>query len=178
MKKRRKFERWLVVAIIVLLVSTLGFIGSRWMKMDQRVIVVADLGLESAQQLYRVRLDAMFHELGTDLREECAAVQELDSLTPTDHIKRWRPLMNSQWPILAVRLADERGNEIGLVRNGLDFQLHLTDEGSNGGSVIQGQVANNAQSGRIDSVWISDLDYDPRDQPWFSKALEDARNEP
>ena len=86
MKKRRKFERWLVVAIIVLLVSTLGFIGSRWMKMDQRVIVVADLGLESAQQLYRVRLDAMFHELGTDLREECAAVQELDSLTPTDHI--------------------------------------------------------------------------------------------
>ena len=129
-------------------------------------------------RLYRVRLDAMFHELGTDLREECAAVQELDSLTPTDHIKRWRPLMNSQWPILAVRLADERGNEIGLVRNGLDFQLHLTDEGSNGGSVIQGQVANNAQSGRIDSVWISDLDYDPRDQPWFSKALEDARNEP
>lgn len=178
MKKRRKFERLLVVAIIVLLVATFGFIASRWLKMYEREVATADLGLERAQQLFRVRLDAMFHELGTDLREECAAVDELDPLTPTELIKRWRPLMNSQWPILSVRLADERGSEIALVRNGKDFQLHLTAEGSNRGAVIQGQVANDARSGRIDSVWISDMVYDPRDEPWFSKALEDARNEP
>ncbi|MFZ1333276.1 MAG: histidine kinase dimerization/phosphoacceptor domain -containing protein [Flavobacteriales bacterium] len=178
MKKRRRFERFLVVAIIVLLVSTFGFILSRWMKMEKRAVATADLGLERAQQLYRVRLDALFHELGEDLREECAAVQEMDSTTSTDLLKRWRPLMNSHWPILTVRLADERGSETALIRKGMDYQLYLTAEGSNGGSVIQGQVTNEARMGRIDSVWISDLDYDPRDQPWFSKALEDARNEP
>lgn len=178
MKKRRKFDRLLLVATIVLLVATFGFIASRYAKLQKREITTADLGLERAQQLFRVRLDAMFRELGTDLHEECAAIQEFDSLTPTDLIKRWRPLMTSHWPILAVRLADERGSETALVRDGINFQLHLTAEGSDKGPVILGNVANDASTGRIDSVWISDLDYDPRDHSWFSKALEESHNEP
>ncbi|MCB0763337.1 MAG: sensor histidine kinase, partial [Flavobacteriales bacterium] len=175
---RRNIDRWLVIGVAVLITCAMGFLSVHAWNMGQRRVDAADAELERVQQMLRMRLDGLVHELVEDLLAEAEAVQEVDSLRPSELVLRWRPLLMSHWPIMAVRLGDEQGNEVAFERTAQDFRMMLTSEGSKHGPVIMAQVPTDPTHGALDGLWISDEVNDPREQGWFSKALEEARNEP
>lgn len=178
MSSTRHTDRWLFVGIIAVMLAATGFIVWSTMRLQDRRYDLAEVALDRTQQMLRVRLDGLFHELAEDLREEASAVQERDSVHTNELLERWRPLLRAHWPVQSIRLADEQGNETALFRDGDGLRLMITSEGSKNGSAIMMRVPARAGGPGPDSVWISDVDNDPRKLVWFGKALEDVRDEP
>ena len=103
----------LFVAIGCTLALSVGAIIWGALKVNQRRHDLAELALQSVQQLVRLRLDGFTHELAEDIREESAAVDQPDSVLL---FTRWFPLLDTHWPIMTIRLADEYGNELAVSR--------------------------------------------------------------
>jgi two-component sensor histidine kinase len=177
MTDRRTTDRWLAAGVVAVLLLCLAFIVASALTLRDRQRELAEMSLERTQQMLRLRIDGMFHELAEDLREEAAALEstryETDAL-----VDRWKPLMDSHWPIMTIRLADEKGNEIEYARNDEDRYVRLTWEGSK----EKGPAHFDPFNGDSISVPISDTTagtiYDPRQRIWFGKALENTFDEP
>ncbi|HPF90044.1 MAG TPA: sensor histidine kinase [Flavobacteriales bacterium] len=144
-------------------------------KLMQRRYALSELALQNAQQLVRVRLDALTRELVEDLREEAAAIGVPDTVLLRE---RWFPLMDSHWQITAIRLADEYGNELAVIRTDSAFIVSRTAHGSKEGPPILMAYALAPDHRVTSGPWLQRGDNDPRERVWFSKALEDIRNEP
>jgi two-component sensor histidine kinase len=162
LKERTNTDRWLLVGVLSALTGMLVLVASAFIQLKDfdRRIVDRDLG--TTQQLLRYRLDRLVNELSTDLAEEAAAIAMMDTIHTDALFARWRPLLAAQWPIVALRLADERGNETALLRGPDSLTVSVVTSGN-------GHTANGAVAGNR---------YDPRKQAWFSKALEEARGQP
>lgn len=165
MRQRTNTDRLLLVGILAVLGSMLGVVASGFIELaafDRRIV---DRELEHTQQLLRYRLDRLIGELSTDLVEEANAIELMDSVHTPDLLTRWRPVFAAQWAITAIRLADERGHEIALLRTADTLLLRETMPGT--------------RDRRTSTVTDTAAQrYDPRKQSWFSKALEEARGQP
>ena len=178
MTDRKPIDRVLRIALVLFVAMAVGFLVRHVVLLHQREQEITKLALQRTQQMLQLRLDAMFHEWSEDLQEEAAAVEAADSATALKSWQRWIPLIDSHWAILSVRLADERGNETAIYRNDTLLDLVTTTEGSKNGVPIAVRVDH---SGSLDTVhvpWTSHQGYDPRERIWFSKALENDREEP
>ena len=175
MSTSRRSEWWLILAIggVLLVMISALILGS--LRLAQRRYALSELALQNAQQLVRVRLDALTREIAEDLREEAAAAGLPDTVLLR---QRWFPLMDSHWQITAIRLADEFGNETALLRTDSAFILSSTANGSKEGPPIRMAYSLEPGHQALSGPWLHDRDIDPREQVWFSKALEDIRNEP
>jgi len=162
--------------ISIVLVLLFGFIFVFWSfgYLKGRGSDLSDLALQRTQQMLQLRLDGFFHEVEEDLREEAAAAVVPDSQLVVD---RWLPLLHTHWPITAINLADERGNETSLLRSDSTFLLMRTISGSKDAPPTMMRLSGKRGSPWI-GPWYGEQDNDPRQRVWFSKALEDARNEP
>ncbi|TXI79449.1 MAG: sensor histidine kinase [Flavobacteriales bacterium] len=163
------------VYIACVLALAAGAIIWGFRKVEQRRMELSELALMNVQQMVQVRLDCFFKELVEDLREEAAAVDLPDSALLYE---RWFPLLDSHWPIVAIRLADETGNELAMLRNGTEYILSRVATGSKDGPPIRVAYAGERGHPMTRGPWLHDQDHDPRERVWFSKALEDTRNEP
>lgn len=167
--------RWLFYTIVGVLLLAMGSLIWSAVKLRQRQKDLSELALQRTQQILQVRLDGLFHELEEDLLEEAAAV-EMDETSMVS--SRWLPLLRTHWPIMAIRLADENGNEIALAREDSTFLLSRTAKGSKEGPPILMRYNGGSKAVPIKGPWLGTSDNDPRERVWFSKALEDTRNEP
>jgi len=175
MSSRERSGGALFYAIVGVLLLTASFLIWSSFYLRQRRFDLSELSLQRTQQLLHVRLDGVFHELAEDLREEAAALQVTDS----NVVKaRWIPLLRTHWPITGIRLADEYGNEIALLREDTTFLVMRTAIGSKDGPPILVRYNNRPNAIPVKGPWLSDIDNDPRERVWFSKALEDSRDEP
>ena len=165
-----------VLFISIVLVVLLGFlfVFLSFKYLNERSYDQSDLALQRTQQMLQLRLDGFFHEVEEDLREEAAAAAAPDSQLVAD---RWLPLLHSHWPITAIKLADERGNETALLRSDSTYLLMRTINGSKDTLPTMMRLSGKRGSPWI-GPWYREQDYDPRQRVWFGKALEDARNEP
>lgn len=175
MSSRERSGGALFYAIIAVLVLEAGFLIWTAFYLRQRRFDLSELALLRTQQLLHVRLDGVFHELAEDLREEAAALQVNDSDVVTT---RWMPLLRTHWPIMSIRLADENGNEIALLREDSSFLEMRTAIGSKDGPPILMRHGSTPGAAPITGPWLGDTDNDPRNRVWFSKVLEDTRGEP
>ncbi len=175
MSSRERSGGALLYTIIGVLLLEAGFLIWSAFYLRQRRFDLSELALQRTQQLLHVRLDGVFHELAEDLREEAAALQVNDSDVVT---ARWIPLLRTHWPIMSIRLADEHGNEIALIREDSAFLLMRTAVGSKDGPPILMRYGRTPTTAPIKGPWLSETDNDPRERVWFSKALEDSRDEP
>lgn len=165
----------LFVAIGCALALSVGAIIWGALKVDQRRHDLAELALQSVQQLVRLRLDGFTHELAEDIREESAAVDQPDSVLL---FTRWFPLLDTHWPIMTIRLADEYGNELAVSRRDTVYLVSRIAEGSKDGPPIRMAFSPGPSHAVVKGPWLHERDNDPRERLWFSKALEDTRGEP
>lgn len=176
MMERRAIDRILpwVLALLVVGSALLLTFHSLWL--NQREKDLESLALMRAHQMVNIRFEAAFHEWDEDLLEEAEAVRIVRDTSQL--LARWRTLVNSHWSILSIRLADERGDELGLYRYDTTLQVVRTMDGSKDTVPLAAELID----GRIDSVWhpwlVEPSRYDPRERIWFSKALENDRDVP
>lgn len=175
MTMNERAGRWLFASIAGLLVTCVLLLIWASFYQTQRRLDLSELALQRTQQLLHIRLDGFFHELAEDLREEAAAVDQGDSAVI---FGRWFPLLDTHWPILAIRLADENGNEIAVVREDSTYRVMRTAEGSKDGPPILMRYATDGTRAVVAGPWLRETDHDPREQLWFSKALEETQGEP
>ncbi|MBK6552279.1 MAG: hypothetical protein IPG11_18035 [Flavobacteriales bacterium] len=81
--------------------------------MQERKSALGEMALLRTQQLVQLRLNGLFSEMAEDIREEAAAIEISDSTVVFD---RWYPLLRTHWPILSIKLANEVGDELALIR--------------------------------------------------------------
>jgi two-component sensor histidine kinase len=167
--------RTLTLAIAALVLATFGFIGWSAYALRERRMEMGGLSLKRTQQILHVRLDGMFNEFREDLREEAAALHQPDSLLV---VGRWLPLLATHWPIMAIRLADEQGNESALIREDSTYLYQRTAAGSKDGPPIMLRYSGRPGAPPVEGPWLGSDDEDPRERVWFSKALESSRDEP
>ncbi len=177
MKDGRRTDRWLTASVALVLLASLAFLLVSGYRLNKRQLDLSETSLERTQQMFRSRLDAMFHEIGEDLREEAAVLEDSVQHEPWRMVERWRPLLDSHWAIMAIRAADEHGNELEYSRHGDDRKVIITHEGSKERSplVLDPQTQDTLESAMLERF---DPVYDPRQRIWFSKALENTRDEP
>ncbi len=178
MTERKAIDHLLRIALVLFIVVAVGFLVRHVVVLHQREQEITKLALQRTQQMLQLRLDAMFHEWSEDLREEAAAVEAADSATALRSWQRWIPLIDSHWAILSVRLADERGNETAIYRNDTVLELVITNEGSKNGGPLATRVDQRGVLDKVQVPWTAFKGYDPRERIWFSKALENDREEP
>lgn len=175
MSPSKRSDRTLYASITgVLLVAVIALIWAST-RQETRRRELSEASMLRAQGVLHIRLDGFFHELVEDLREEAAAVDLPDSSRLAE---RWFPLLDTHWPILAIRLADEFGNEFALLRDSDAYVVSRTFEGSKDGPPIRMTYSTDRGHAVQRGPWIATEDYDPRERVWFSKALEDTRDEP
>lgn len=174
--ERKPIDRllpWLLFGLVAGC-SLLLVLYSWWLEKRDRDL--EGLALMRAHQMVNVRLEAAFHEWDEDLLEEAQAVRETRDTMLL--LSRWRTLLTSHWSVLSVRLADERGNELGLYRADTLIHVVLTHEGSKDTVPLFTRLL----SDHTDSLWqpwdSESSSYDPRERIWFSKALESDRDAP
>jgi two-component sensor histidine kinase len=175
----RRIDRYITLGIVAVLVLAVAYIIHSTNELRSRQLDLSEVTLERTQQMFRLRLDGLFHEIAGDLRGEAAALQDttqFNEIWPL--VARWRPLMTSHWAIMAVRLADEHGNEFEYARNDGDGTVMITTAGSKEVPplVYDATTRQPLDPGMMHE--IVDPGYDPRQRIWFSKALENTRDEP
>ncbi|MBK6370629.1 MAG: hypothetical protein IPF64_12635 [Flavobacteriales bacterium] len=83
-------------------------------------------GVVAYAALVQLRLNGLFSEMAEDIREEAAAIEISDSTVVFD---RWYPLLRTHWPILSIKLANEVGDELALIREDSTFLVTRTAAG-------------------------------------------------
>lgn len=176
MSARRLSDNGLFTAVMAVILLGVGFIIWSFMRMQDRQLELSEQGLVRKQQLLHARLDGMFSEWSEDLREEAAAAARVDSASQLT--TRWLSLLASHWSIASIRLADELGNETAVYRDDDVLHLVVTREGSKFERTWTARLNADGIPDGAPRPWKAIPDYDPRERIWFSKALEDSRDEP
>lgn len=174
----RNTDRIISIGVASLLLLAVLFIVLSAVSLRKRQLDLSQVSLERTQEMLRLRLDAMFQEISDDLREEVAYLRG-SSLSDVWRLEeRWKPLMDSHWAILAIRMADENGNEISYERHGDELVLIVSIDSINAAVpvVLDPKVRDTLI---VDTTALfSDRVADPRQRIWFGKALENTRDEP
>lgn len=161
-----------VIAMAMVLVIS-GLVGA-----DQRSQALGTLTLDRVMDTQRSRLETVLGTYEWDLREEAAYVAGADTLNDAQLVARWRPLLEGHYAIIAVGLADEHGDERALVRGDSAWIFSsLADGPDNGPALETAWPMRKGGSGRP-VVHIADQLNDPRQEVWFSQALEDRHGDP
>ncbi len=180
MSADRRTDTWISLAVGLTLLLAILLIVVSFFRFQARHTELASLTLERTQQMLRLRLDGMFHELGEDLREEAAALERSPDPELSLLIDRWRPLMRSHWSVMAIRLADEHGGMIEYIRDGDDLKLVIApaDTLSRDAPIMKDTTTIAPVLSPDPSISYRDMHLDPRQEIWFGKALENTRGEP
>lgn len=169
----KRSDRLLVAATAALMLVAVLVCVWGLMRLDTKKQKIAERSLETAQQLMRVRISGMIYEVEKQLRQEAASLM-VGSGREDDaqRLRRWETLLGSHWLISKVVLSDEHGNETALLRTSEGPRLRATEAGVRVNSPLLPGYVQLADDGS------DTLDSDPRTELWYSKALEDVRNEP
>jgi two-component sensor histidine kinase len=175
MSARDGSGRLLLVSIGGVLLLSVAFLIWSSFYLKQRRFELNELALRRTQQVLHIRLDGMFSEIADEIREEATASRSRDSTLVRS---RWMPLMATHWQITSIRLANEYGDEVALIREDSTFLSVTTHVDTTHGpaSVVRLNAYGDTLAVEADTAEIDG--YDPRQRIWFSQALEDARDEP
>ncbi|MCB0791749.1 MAG: sensor histidine kinase [Flavobacteriales bacterium] len=175
--RNRAFSWPYITSAAVLL---LGLVWIAWgiVRMGQRDQDLAEVALTRTIAVVRGDVQEAFGQVNKDLQLEGAFVAAHDSLSRDVLLERWNALFASRWPISAIRLADEQGNELAMIRDGGGTILRETSKGSEFGPPLVIHLPDDQPLDSATEVVIGDSMVDPRTENWYSRALEDRRGEP
>ncbi len=175
---RSTSDRLIVAGTAVLLALALGLLIASWRYIDARGGSLTEQDLRTHVDGLAARCNAWSAAWGERLHIEAAWVSAHDSMDTEAAVDRWRTLMDAYWPVLEVRLADEAGNELALLRNDTSFVLRQTVEGSANGPPVSMLIEPLLQDSSLARTWIDSVDRDPRKQAWFGQSLRNRSIDP
>jgi two-component sensor histidine kinase len=174
--KKRISERWTIIGVAILMVLALGLLARGLSHNTERGEQLSKLALDRSLDGQRWQLELLTNTFAWNLNEEANYLQENDTISDTELIKRWLPVMRSRFAIRAIGVANDRGDE---------QILQLVDSMWRFTSTVRASVP--ARTFR--SEWpvrlagipmpvAAEADNDPREDIWFSHALENGRDQP
>ncbi|MBL7985332.1 MAG: hypothetical protein JNM91_10060, partial [Flavobacteriales bacterium] len=123
----------------------------------------------------RGRLEQVMQRIEQDLREEAAFITTQDSLVHTRLIERWQPVLEAEWAILSIGLANENGSELQLERNGANWRFTYTTASTDLPLYFEWPLHGTIGAAR---AGIGESPTDPRRSLWFGEALGDRGTVP
>lgn len=123
----------------------------------------------------RGRLEQVMQRIEQDLREEAAFITTQDSLVHTRLIERWQPVLEAEWAILSIGLANENGSELLLERNGANWRFTYTTASTDLPLYFEWPLHGTIGAAR---AGIGESPTDPRRSLWFGEALGDRGTVP
>lgn len=134
-----------------------------------------DLGAVALERFLfgqRAKLTMAFRRVEQDLREEAAYVASHDSVADAMLRDRWQPLLESEWAMRSIGLANEAGEEQEMDRLDSSWRYITSVGGDVNGIplVMEWPLRESSDSADYSFRGISS---DPRRTLWFGQALED-----
>lgn len=176
MSNKRISEQWTIIAVAILMVLALGLLARGLSHNTGRAEQLSKLALERSLDGQRWRLELLTNTFIWDLDEESDYLRNNDSVSDMELIERWLPVMRSRFAIRAIGVANDRGDE---------RKLQLVDSLWRFTSTIRaGTEANTFQrEWPVRRIGIAmpvaaNAPHDPREDIWFSQALENGRDLP
>ena len=174
----RTTDRTLLVAMLLLLLYGILVVAWGFVRVQGRADQLADSELERALAVAAARVERTLSPVVNDLRHESVFIARTDSLDPTALVERWAPLLQGNYAYLALRLADEAGNEVAFCRTDTTWELMLTEEASIHGPPLRWSTRDPFLPLREWRLGLADTLADPRARGWFGKAVASTRTEP
>ena len=175
---RSTSDRLIVAGTVLLIGLAFILLIASWRYIDERSAQLTDKDLRSHVAGIDAQCDDWSSSWANAAHIESVWTSERDTISAATIVDRWRTLMDAYWPVVAVRLADENGNEIALIRHDSTLVLRETAVGSINGPPFVTVI----EPARTDSAevrtWIDSLDQDPREQAWFGQALRNRAVDP
>lgn len=171
-------DKWWVLLAAGVMVAALIHASILYMRSDRVAATLVERRLENAQQLLRVRVAGLVHDLEMALQQEAVALEHwTDSAEAQILAQRWLTLVERHWALSMVALADEHGNETALMTTGNGLRLRETMEGSKNEPAVVSRIPHRGRTGTA-LARIGEENHDPRTQAWYGKALENVRDQP
>jgi two-component sensor histidine kinase len=177
MKKRAISERWTILGVSILMVLALGLLARGLARNKERGQQLGMLALDRAVDSQRWRFDLLVKTFEWDLSREANYVSARTYRSDEELLERWLPLLRNRYPIKAIGLTNDRGDERTLQR--VDSTWNFT-------STFRSQ----SPAPSLSMHWLMRLSMhpsmpdtipppaDPRETIWFSQALEDRHDQP
>ncbi len=172
MKRRNIISAAMIAAIAVVWVLFAVLISWGLLNGQKRERDLGTVALERLIGAQRARLNMALRRVEQDLREEAGHLSQHDSMSDAMLRERWLPLLESDWTLTSIGLANEAGEEQRLTRANDTWRYSSTVGGDvNGAPVLIEWPVGKPMS--ASHVSIGEAGHDPRRTLWFGQALED-----
>lgn len=177
MKYRAISERWTIIGVSVLMVLALGLLARGLERNKERTHQMGSIALDRAVDGQRWRLDLLVQTFTWDLTREANYVSPTIRRTDAELLERWLPLLRDRYPIVAIGLANDRGDcrTLQRVDNNWQFISTVRSTPSVYSTNLHWPMSRKGLGLAPDTVAPG---TDPRESAWFSQALEDRHDEP
>jgi len=177
MKKRAISEQWTIIGVSVLMVLALGLLARGLGRNKERAQQLGMLALDRAIDGQRWRFDLLVKTFTWDLKREANYVTPTTRRTDRELLERWLPLLRDRYPIVAIGLANDRGDcrTLQRVNNNWQFTSTIRSKPSGYSTSVAWPMSGKDLPLIPDTVGPG---ADPRESAWFSQALEDRHDEP
>jgi len=154
---------------LLLLIALVG-ITDGLITLPEREDRLASGSVERAGREGRSRIDALVQGYELDLKEEGVFIRAHDTLPHELVLARWVAVLESHWPLRAVRLSDDAGHELALFRNDSAWTVIGSPDSLHGARVGRDRMWPGIPGQRVHAQAPS---RDPRTEGWFVSALKD-----
>lgn len=169
-------DRTLMVSLSVVLLGGIAAAIWAYTLIEERRARLIGSFLSGQEQAFHARLDGFFLGMEEQLEEEVAWLQPLATGSARELFARWDHLLHAHPSIQRISLADQRGNENALLRNGNSLVERIVSKGSLDGPAIES--FRSLRDGPYDSLRLGSDSHDARQETWFVRALEDNQGRP
>ncbi len=176
MKIRGFSERWTIITVSLLMIMALGLLARSLTLNSDRSRNLGKLTLDRAMENQRWQLDVLLNTYLHGLKQQAAYLAAIDSAGDTDLINLWLPVLRSRFTLVAIGIADERGDEQMLERADSTWRFSSTIRSidTTRTSVRQWPI----RKSRIPAPVPAPTRPDPRETAWFSQAIENRMDGP
>ena len=176
MSKKRISERWTIIGVAILMVLALGLLARGLSHNTESAEQLSKLALERTVDGQRWRLELLTSTYTWDLDEESGYLRNNDSISDLELIERWLPVMRTRFAIRAIGIANDRGDE--RILQLVDSMWRFTSTTRAGVPAITNRREWPVRRENIPMPVPVDPLHDPREDIWFSQALENGRDQP
>ena len=175
-KLRNISERWLIIGISILMVLALAMVARVLANTEKRGERLGMMMLDRSLESHEQRLQLITNSYMWDLLDEADHIADQDSIADLQLIKRWVPVMRNRYPILAITLANEEGDEH--VLNHVDSIWRYVKTARGKAQPFSMMSEWPIKQNRVPPMDTSATQADPRRSIWFSQAMENRQDEP
>ena len=171
-------DRTLFLALGLLLIYGTFVIIWGFIRVERRAEHLATVELERALEVATARIERTLSPVLADLDRFALKVAKDDTIRPAELLEFGTPLLQGQQAYLAVKLADDDGNELTLCRQDTSWLLFQAEKGSVAGPPLVWSARDPRTPLAEWRLTLADSLIDPRTAAWFARSVGNTRMGP